>query len=59
MKRTQRDKQIQRQCIRFMVRQYRANPTQNTANNIARFFAQRRNVTYDFSQIPCPIWLQS
>lgn len=54
--RTSRDKQIQLMAIRFMIRQYRSNPTQNTAGNIARFFSQRRHVTYDFSPIPCPIW---
>ena len=57
MKQTRRDKQIMRAAMRFMVRQYRNAPTQNTALNIGRLFAARRSVAYDHSPIPCPIWI--
>lgn len=51
------DYRMRRICIRYMVRQYRSKPTENTMNNIARFFAQRHHVVYDFSApIPIPVW---
>lgn len=55
--RTQRDKQIQRRAMHYLVRQYRSNPTPNTAGNIARLFAQRRHVTYGPEVIPVPRWI--
>jgi hypothetical protein len=56
MGRTKRDLVIQRKAIHFMVQMVRQGASQTMRDNVARFYAQRKLVTYDFSPIPCPIW---